>query len=124
MTAATASLFDTPALAAQLTVMSDLELDALPFGVVEMDHECTVLRYNAAESRLSGLPPDRVIGRRFFREVALCCSDPLVSQRFDAATLDATIPYTLAFHMRVVPVILRLLKAPDSRRMYFLVSVR
>jgi hypothetical protein len=47
-----------------------------------------------------------------------------VAQRFDAATLDATIPYTLALHMKVVPVVLRLLKAPDSQRMYFLVSMR
>jgi photoactive yellow protein len=124
MTTATASLFDAPALAAALTAMSDLELDALDFGVVEMDHECKVLRYNATESRFSGLPPDRVIGRQFFREVAPCSNNARVAQRFDAPTLDATIPYTLALRMKVVPVLLRLLKAPDSTRMYFLVSMR
>jgi photoactive yellow protein len=119
-----APLFDEPALAAALTAMSDLELDALDFGVVEMNHECLVLRYNAAESRLSGLPPNRVIGRRFFLEVAPCSNNAQVAQRFEAATLDATIPYTLALRMKPVPVILRLLKAPDSTRMYFLVSLR
>jgi photoactive yellow protein len=124
MTTQPAPAFDAPALAAALEAMSDLELDALGFGVVEMNHECTVLRYNAAESRLSGLPPDRVIGRQFFREVAPCSNNVHVAQRFDAATLDATIPYTLALHMKVVPVVLRLLKAPDSQRMYFLVSMR
>jgi photoactive yellow protein len=124
MTTTTKLLFDAPALAAALAAMSDLELDALDFGVVEMNHECRVLRYNAAESRLSGLPPDRVIGRQFFREVAPCSNNVHVAKRFEAAVLDATIPYTLALHMKMVPVILRLLKALDSKCMYFLVSVR
>ena len=124
MTTTTKLLFDAPALAAALAAMSDLELDALDFGVVEMNHECRVLRYNAAESRLSGLPPDRVIGRHFFREVAPCSNNVHVAKRFEAAVLDATIPYTLALHMKMVPVILRLLKALDSKCMYFLVSVR
>lgn len=119
-----APLFDAPALAAALTAMSNLELDALDFGVVEMNHECIVLRYNTAESRLSGLPPDRVIGRQFFRQVAPCSNNAQVAQRFEAITLDATIPYTLALRMKPVPVMLRLLKAPDSTRMYFLVSMR
>ena len=124
MTTAAALLFDAPALAAELTAMSDLELDALDFGVVEMNHEFQVLRYNAAESRLSGLPPQRVIGRQFFRQVAPCCNNVRVAHRFEAATLDATVSYTLALHMKAVPVVLRLLKAPDSERMYFLVSIR
>ena len=68
--------------------------------------------------------PNRVIGRRFFLEVAPCSNNAQVAQRFEAATLDATIPYTLALRMKPVPVILRLLKAPDSTRMYFLVSLR
>ena len=118
-----APLFDAPALAAALTAMSDLELDALDFGVVEMDHECRVLRYNAPESQLSGLPPERVIGRQFFRQVAPCSNNATVAQRFEAATLDATIPYTLALKMRPVAVVLRLLKSADSTRMYFLVSM-
>jgi len=124
MTTATALRFDAPALAEALTVMSDLDLDELEFGVVEMDHQCKVLRYNATESRLSGLPPSRVIGRHFFREVAPCSNNSQVAQRFEAATLDATIPYTLALHMKAVPVMLRLLKARDGKRMYFLVSMR
>ena len=59
-----------------------------------MAHDCTVLRYNAAESRLSGLPSDRVIGRQFFREVAPCCNNARVAQRFGAATLDVTISHS------------------------------
>ena len=86
--------FGAQALAEARTAMSDLELDTLQFGVVEMAHDCTVLRYNAAESRLSGLPSDRVIGRQFFREVAPCCNNARVAQRFGAATLDVTISHS------------------------------
>jgi photoactive yellow protein len=124
MAAAVSPFFDDPALAAALAAMSDLELDALDFGVVEMDHECRVLRYNAPESQLSGLPPERVIGRQFFREVAPCSNNAHVAQRFEAATLDVTISYVLTLHMKAVPVLLRLLKEPDGNRMYFLVSRR
>src|ERR1039458_2440064 len=53
--------FDAPQLAAQLNCMSDAELDALPFGVIEMNHQFKVLRYNATESRYSGLASDLAI---------------------------------------------------------------
>ena len=42
-------LFDAPTIASQLNCMSDAELDALPYGVIEMNHQFKVLRYNAAE---------------------------------------------------------------------------
>jgi hypothetical protein len=35
--------FDAPSIASQLNCMSDGELDALPFGVVEMNHQFKVL---------------------------------------------------------------------------------
>ncbi len=101
--------------------MTDHELDALPFGVVEMDREGTVLRYNAAESRSSGLPPERVVGRHFFRDVAPCSDNRLVAQRYALDTLDETLAYTFLLRMRPVPVTLRLLKPVEGGRMYLLV---
>ena len=47
-------------------------LDRLPFGVVRLSADGTVLAYNAPEARLSGLRPENVIGRNFFREIAPC----------------------------------------------------
>jgi photoactive yellow protein len=113
--------FDGADIAERLQQMSGCELDMLDYGVVEMDHRCVVLRYNATESRHAGLPPDRVIGRHFFRDVAPCSNNRHVAQRYDAATLDDTIPYTFALRMKPVPVTLRMLKPADGSRMYLLV---
>ncbi len=46
------------------------ELDALPFGVVEIDSEGRVLSYNQAEADDTGFESQRPIGRDFFTEVA------------------------------------------------------
>ncbi|MEM9693680.1 MAG: PAS domain-containing protein [Myxococcota bacterium] len=48
------------------------KLDDLPYGLIVLDAQGRVVRYNDTESRLAGLPPERVIGRDFFREVAPC----------------------------------------------------
>jgi photoactive yellow protein len=55
-----------------LVRLSPEEADALPYGLIVLDDDGVVVRYNEAESRLSGLPRNRVIGRQFFDEVAPC----------------------------------------------------
>ena len=113
--------FDAADPAATLPSLSDTDLDALDFGVVEMDRACQVLRYNAAESRFSGLPPERVVGRHFFRDVAPCSNNRHVAQRYDEPVLDETLEYTFALRMRPVPVTLRLVKPAGDGPMYLLV---
>lgn len=113
--------FDEPNLAAELMALSDAGLDALPFGVVEMDHSTRVLRYNLTESRFSGLSREVVIGRRFFIEVAPCSDNRKVSHRYREETLDETLAYTFSLRMKPAPVILRLLKPAGCKRMYMLV---
>ena len=46
--------------------------DLLPYGFIRLDEQGIVLEYNTAESALSGLPRDGVMGRNFFRSVAPC----------------------------------------------------
>jgi len=113
--------FDAPDLGARLSGMTSGELDALLFGVVEMDHGAVVLRYNTTESHYSGLPRDRVVGRHFFREVAPCSNNRHVAERFALDALDETIAYTFSLRMKPVPVTLRMLKAADGGPMYLLV---
>jgi photoactive yellow protein len=48
------------------------EADALPYGLIVMDRNGVVVRYNQAESRLSGLAPSQVLGRNFFLDIAPC----------------------------------------------------
>lgn len=54
--------------------LSQEQLDALPIGVVELDRQGIVRRYNATEARAAGLDPRQVVGRHFFAEVAPCTS--------------------------------------------------
>ena len=56
-----------------MAVLDDLDdraLDALPFGVVCLDDQMTVVRMNRVESEASGIQRWRAIGRDFFRDVA------------------------------------------------------
>jgi photoactive yellow protein len=92
MIAAELSSFEAPQLAAQLNCMSDAELDALPFGVIEMNHQFKVLRYNATKSRYSGLASDRAIGQHFFRDVAPWAT--IVVWRNDTSSTRWTRPLT------------------------------
>ena len=115
--------FDSPDLASQLSSLDSSDLDELDFGLVEMNIEAIVQRYNVIESRYSGLSPERVIGRHFFREVAPCCNNRHVAQRFAQPDLDETIAYTLALQMKPVPVMLRMIKQQDTPLMYFLVRL-
>ena len=98
-------------------------LDALPFGVVAMDHAGTVRFYNATESHAAGLRSERVVGRHFFTEVAPCTNNFMVASRFQAeAELDATIDYVFTLRMRPTPVRLRMLKSHGCPHMYLLVQ--
>jgi photoactive yellow protein len=57
--------FDAPNLAARIEALSKQELDKLPFGVILLDRQGTVLFYSATEARLSGygMTP---LGKNFF----------------------------------------------------------
>jgi photoactive yellow protein len=65
----------------QLTVE---QLNGLPYGVVVVDREGTVLVYNDTESRLAAVPRDRVLMRNFFRDVAPCTQVKEFEGRFQA----------------------------------------
>ena len=118
--------FDQPDLAARLGELTDAELDDLDFGVIGIDADGVVRRYNAFESKLAGLSPQRVLGNALFTTVAPCMNNFLVAQRFDDAKadgtrLDATIDYVLTLRMRPLKVKLRLLAEPGAALRHVLV---
>jgi photoactive yellow protein len=56
-----------------MSVLDDLDdraLDDLPFGVVCLDDQMTVIKMNRVESEASGIQRWRAIGRDFFRDIA------------------------------------------------------
>lgn len=88
---------------ADLEQMNREEVDQLPFGVVGLSSDGLVEVYNAAESRLAGIPADTVMGTPFFLSVAQCMNNFMVAQRLtDEAELDATLPYILTFRMIII----------------------
>lgn len=103
----------------RLAAAVDDELDAWPFGVIGFDADGVVRRYNATESRIAGLSPERVLGLPLFTTVAPCMNNYLVAQRFEDARergepLDDTIDYVLTLRMRPIKVKLRLLATPGQ----------
>jgi len=61
---------------ASIASLDDAALDELPFGVIELDRDGVVHRYNLAESRFARLDRASVLGKRFFVEVAPCTRTP------------------------------------------------
>ena len=121
--------FSDVAVHSELDRCSDVELDALTFGVIGMDEVGVVERYNSFESKAAGLSRERVIGQSLFAAVAQCMNNFMVAQRFDDAlangtTLDAAIDYVLTLRMRPDKVKLRLLAAPGVAIRYVLVQRR
>lgn len=55
-----------------ISQLSPEALDDLPYGLITLDAEGTVMSYNDTESRLAGFPKERVLGKNFFQEVAPC----------------------------------------------------
>jgi photoactive yellow protein len=126
MTTLHALHFSDAVLLPALQQLSDAELDNLDFGVIGFDASTVVRRYNALESRMAGLSPQRVLGHPLFTVVAPCMNNFMVAQRFvDAATealpLDVTIDYVLTLRMRPIKVKLRLLSTPGDGMRYVLV---
>lgn len=109
--------------AATLAVMPPEIVDNLPYGVIGISADGTVDLYNAAESRLAGLSPNRVLGQHLFEVVAPCMNNYLVAQRFkDEPELDVVIPYVLTLRMRPTTVKLRLLRSASQARRFLLIQ--
>lgn len=103
----------------------EVRIDELAFGLVVMDTDGVVVGYNRAEAELSGLDPDRVVGRNFFTEVGPCTNNFMVAQRYqDVDDLDETIDYVFTFRMAPTPVRLRMLASPDDPLRYLAIVRR
>ena len=89
---------------ARADAISEAELDALPYGVIQLDATGTVLRYNSFEAGLSGLTKQKVVGRNFFKQVAPCTDLQQFYGRFRdgvaAGELHCTFRFYFAFQQR------------------------
>lgn len=107
---------------------ADDELDALPFGVICLDDEGTILRYNLYESRFARLDRNTVIGRNFFAEVAPCTRTEDFEGRFRSFVADSgqgsglRFDFLFDFKFGAQYVAIELCRAASAPRYYLLVN--
>lgn len=112
-----------------LSQATRFDLDALGFGVIEVDDDGVVVFYNRFESEFTGMAPEDVVGRSFFTDVAPCTHNPLFFGRFREGLTqedyDATLRYTLTYRLRPTLVNVRIIRhdgrnwilvTPNTRR--------
>lgn len=106
--------------------ISEVELDALPYGVIQLDSEGIIMRYNAYESGLSGLNKQKVLGKNFFKQVAPCTDVRQFYGRFRdgiaAGELHTTFRFHFAFPKRPCDVTIKLFYNNRDRTVWLLVQ--
>ena len=112
---------------ARLRALDRDALDRLPFGIIQVDAEGTIVGFNAYEAAAARLPSDTVIGRRFI-DVAPCTrvksfADAL-RDGFDNRQLDTVLRFIFPNHGGWSVVAVRLYYDDVRRRMWIFVSRR
>ena len=83
--------------------LTNPQLDALPFGAIQLDLDGKILQFNEYEANLSNRRAPDTIGRNFFREVAPCTNVREFYGRFkegvDLGELNASFDYRFEFRM-------------------------
>lgn len=108
----------------------DVELDLLPYGVICLDREGVIVRYNRVEARFARLDRALVLNKPFFGVVAPCTATPEFEGRFRAFVNDpqgpaqVVFPYVFNFRFgaQEVDVEIRRSRSPDH--FYLLVGRR
>jgi photoactive yellow protein len=67
-----ATLSGTTEVLERADVLTEDELDSLPVGMIQLDRNGTVLKFNQTESSLARVEKDEALGKSFFDEVAPC----------------------------------------------------
>ncbi len=82
-------------------VLTQDELDNLPVGMIQLDRNGTVLKFNQTESSLARVEKSDAIGKSFFDEVAPCTKVQQFHGAFvegvEKRTLHTVFPYQFRF---------------------------
>ena len=78
--------------------LTEEQLDALPYGVIQLDAQGTILHYNDYESELAQLPRASVIGKNFFRDVAPCTDVQEFHGRFTEGVANRRLDVKFRYH--------------------------
>lgn len=106
--------------------ISDEDVNKLMYGAVELDSEGTILRYNEAESELTGRRPEDVIGRNFFNDVAPCTRTDEFSGRFfegvRTGEFNAVFEYVFDHEMEPTKVRIMMIKSITKETYWLLIK--
>ena len=96
-----ATLSGTTEVLERADVLTEDELDSLPVGMIQLDRDGTVLRFNQTESSLARVEKGDAVGKSFFDEVAPCTKVQDFYGRFvegvQNRNLHTVFPYTFRF---------------------------
>ncbi|GAC1358701.1 MAG: hypothetical protein NVS3B10_23890 [Polyangiales bacterium] len=111
-----------------LTDRTDEELDTLGYGVIALDREGTILRYNLAEARFARLDRNQVLNKNFFRTIAPCTATPAFHGRFLEFVRDGNVqpllkfPYVFDFRFGAQEVEVELVRTQSRDVVYLCVN--
>lgn len=95
-----------------LDMLTDAQLDQVPFGAIKLDKDAKILRYNRIEGEITGRDPRSVIGRNFFLDLAACGVGPLFWGRFKQGIMkpsyDEIFPYVFYHEMPETAMLVRM----------------
>lgn len=95
--------------------LTQVEVDNLHFGAIELSADGTILQFNAIEGRITGRDPKAVIGKNFFSEVAPCTNRPTFRGKFTRGVrlgqLNTMFEYTFDYLMQPTRVKVHMKKA-------------
>jgi len=78
--------------------LSEKELDALPYGIIQLDSHGVVLRYNEFEGVLPVLPGNKSWEKNFFKQVAPCTEVQEFYGRFQLGIAARRLHCKFRFH--------------------------
>lgn len=106
--------------------LSNVEIDRLAFGAVQLNADGRILSYNAAEAGITGRSAASVIGKNFFSEVAPCTDSPQFRGVFDAGVaagnLNTMFQYVFDYNMAPTKVKIHMKKAISGDTFWILVK--
>jgi len=110
----------------EMAQLSEGQIDQLPFGVIQIDAQGTILLYNTTEGEISGRQPQNMLGRNFFSDIAPCTRTDTLYGRFREGVqkghLDTVCEYTFDYKMAPTKVKVHLKKARNQDRYWIFVK--
>ncbi len=73
------------------------DLDSLPFGLIQLDRNGRILKFNQTEAQLARINRDRQIGRSFFDDLAPCTKVREFYGRFEEGLKNRALYETFGF---------------------------